>query len=107
MAKSTGKVREFCQSGKVGTLSVPIFKNFRKRYNDLFTFTLSDSNSIPIAVLRSVGWNLNLTLVQREEFCILQCSHLVIFPKKLRDACPNKVGRGVNYSGELFKIVHR
>ena len=43
--------------------------------NDLFTFTDSDSNPIP--VLRSWDGSLNPTPSIGEMFCMLQCSHLV------------------------------
>ena len=35
MAKSTGKVREFCQSGKVGTLAMPPPKSYEPQTDKL------------------------------------------------------------------------
>ena len=44
MAKNTGKIREFCQSGKVGTQSVTIYQNVHRLVAPLNSWTyFSDS----------------------------------------------------------------
>ena len=49
----------------------------------------TDSDSDPIPVVGSFDWNLNLTNVQCENLCIVQCSHWVWSPNLNLNPSPN------------------